>query len=409
MNHTNKVYLFRCAIVLFFVCFAMDINALVSLKADRIDKYLSDNVRNGVSGSILVVQDNIDLINKGYGLADREEKLANSPSTVFDIGSLTKQFTAAAILKLAEQQKLRLTDSLDVYFKNISSDKKQITIHQLLTHTAGFQEYPGGDFDLVSKASYFETVFSSKLRFEPGSRYEYSNVGYSVLSAIIEQVTKTGYETFLSQEFFKTLNMTHTGYVLPDWNNVTLAHGYYEDFYDRGTSIERYRKNSVSPILVGNGGIQSTVSDLRKWVVALDEHRVLSEKSTQLLTKKHVETPTQVDAFQSSTFYGYGWKIGSSNYSDRVISHNGNNGVYRSSIIWRPEEGVFVIFLANTESKGILWLGYEIDKMLAEPDYLPKPIKLNPYRAIDEYVKKTKPVSGVTLLENFGVITESGV
>lgn len=111
--------------VLFFIFFAMDINALVSLKADRIDKYLSDNVRNGVSGSILVVQDNINLINKGYGLADREEKLANSPSTVFDIGSLTKQFTAVAILKLAEQQKLRLTDSLDVYFKNLSDDKKR--------------------------------------------------------------------------------------------------------------------------------------------------------------------------------------------------------------------------------------------------------------------------------------------
>jgi len=401
LSHVNKVYPFCYTLLLFFGSIAMQANASASVKADKIDKYLSQNIHRGVSASILVAQDNSILINKGYGLADREAKLANSPSTVFDIGSLTKQFTAAAILKLAEEDKLKLTDTLNTYFKELPNDKKQITIHQLLTHTAGFKEYPGRDFDLVSRDTYFQTVFSSELQFSPGERYEYSNVGYSILSAVIEQVAETDYETFLNQAFFKPLQMTSTGYLLPDWNTLNLAHGYYEDFYDRGTSIERYRKNGVSPILVGNGGLQSTVSDLHKWLVALNGYDILSEKSIRLLTSKHVETPAQVDAFQSSTFYGYGWKIGATSYSERVISHNGNNGTFRTSTVWRPNEGVFIILLSNTESKGTLWLAYEIDKMLAENDYLPEPVEPNPYRVIDEYIKKTKTVSSAHLLHHY--------
>ncbi|GAA4358653.1 serine hydrolase domain-containing protein [Kangiella marina] len=405
MSYANISYRFRCAVFLFFACCGLQIKASPSINAERIDKYLSENIHRGVSASILVTQGNTTLINKGYGLAEREAKVANSPLTVFDISSLTKQFTAAAILKLVEEEKLKLTDTLDAYFLKLPNDKKHITIHQLLTHTAGFKEYPGRDFDYVSRDSYFETVFSSELEFKPGERYKYSNVGYSILSAIIEQVAQTDYETFLNQVFFKPLEMKHTGYLLPDWNTLTLAHGYYEDFYDRGTSIERYKENGVSRILVGNGGLQSTLSDLHKWLVALDNFDILSEKSVRLLTARHVETPAQVDAFQSSTYYGYGWKVGTSTYSDRVIAHNGNNGTFRSSIIWRPEEEIFIVFLSNTESKGTLWLAYEIDKMLAEDGYKPKPVELNPYRVIDEYVTKTKTVSGVQLLNHYQLTT----
>lgn len=382
-------------------CLSLKINAAVLPTADKIDKYLVENTHRGVSGSILVAQGNTILINKGYGLADRDARVVNSPKTVFDIGSLTKQFTAAAILKLTEKGELKLTDSLEVYFNNLPNDKKKITLHQLLTHTAGFREYPGRDFDTVTKEAYFQTVFSSDLVFKPGARYQYSNVGYSILSAVIERVSKVDYETFLIQMFFKPLKMSSTGYIPTDLNNLFFAHGYYEDFYDRGTSVERYNKSGVSPILTGNGGLHSTTSDLYKWLLALKKHEILNEKSIRLLTMQHIETPVQVDAFQSSTYYGYGWKVGTNLYSGKIVSHNGNNGMFRSSIIWRPDNDTFVIYLTNSESKGTLWLAYEIDKMLSLPNYLPKPVMPNSYRVIDEYVKKTTVVSDVQLLKYY--------
>lgn len=401
MHPVNNNFLIRFTMLLLSSCLSLQINATALPIADKIDKYLVDNTHRGVSSSIIVAQGNTILINKGYGLADRDAKVVNSPATVFDIGSLTKQFTAAAILKLAEEGELKLTDSLEVYFNNLPNDKKQVTLHQLLTHSAGFQEYPGRDFDPVSKETYFNTVFSSDLEFKPGARYKYSNVGYSILSAVIERASKIDYETFLSQTFFKPLKMRYTGYIPSDLNNLDFAHGYYEDFYDRGTSVERYNKSGVSPILIGNGGLHSTTGDLYKWLLALKNHDILNKKSIRLLTMQHIETPVQVHAFQSTTYYGYGWKVGSSTYAGKVISHNGNNGMFRSSMIWRPKNDTFIIYLANTESKGTLWLAYEIDKMLSLPNYLPSPVTPNPYRVIDEYVKKTTLVSDIQLLKYY--------
>ena len=401
MNQVNNTFLIRFTMLILSSCFSLKINATVPPIADKIDKYLVENTDRGVSGSILVAQGNTILIHKGYGLADRDARVVNSPITVFDIGSLTKQFTAAALLKLTEKGDLKLTDSLELYFNKLPNDKKKITLHQLLTHTAGFREYPGRDFDPVTKESYFNTVFSSDLEFQPGARYQYSNVGYSILSAVIERVSKLDYETFLKQKFFKPLKMRYTGYIPSDLNNLVFAHGYYEDFYDRGTSVERYNKSGVSPILIGNGGLHSTIGDLYKWLLALKNHEILNEKSIRLLTMQHIETPVQVNAFQSSTYYGYGWKVGTSLYSGKVVSHNGNNGMFRSSMIWRPDNDTFVIYLANSESKGTLWLAYEIDKMLSLPNYLPNPVTPNSYRVIDEYVKKTTVVSDVQLLKYY--------
>jgi len=399
MNQRNKTFLYTLLFI--FNCLSLKINAAVFPIADKIDQYLVDNTHRGVSGAILVAQGNTILINKGYGLANRDAGIVNSSETVFDIGSLTKQFTAAAILKLAEKGDLKLTDNLEVYFDKLSNDKKMITLHQLLTHTAGFREYPGRDHDQVSKEAYFKTVFSSDLEFQPGTRYKYSNVGYSILSAVIERVAKTDYESFLKQAFFNPLKMSSTAYIPSDLKNLVLAHGYYEDFYDRGTSVEIYKKSGVSPILTGNGGIHSTTGDLYKWLLALQNHEILNEKSIQLLTKQHVETPVQVDAFQSSTYYGYGWKVGTSLYSGQIVSHNGNNGMFRSSMIWRTNDDALVIYLTNSESKGTLWLAYEIDKMLSLPGYLPEPVTQNSYRVIDEYVKKTAVVSYIKLLEHY--------
>ena len=112
----------------------------------RIDNYLNAGSKNGFSGAIAVIKNGNIIINKGYGEANRNAKTHNNPNTIFDIGSNTKQFTATAILKLAELGKLKLTDSLSIFFKSIPEDKQSITIHQLLSHTAGFVDAIGKDF-----------------------------------------------------------------------------------------------------------------------------------------------------------------------------------------------------------------------------------------------------------------------
>jgi CubicO group peptidase (beta-lactamase class C family) len=131
----------------------------------KIDNYLINGVTNGFSGAILVSEEGELLINKGYGLSNKDINTINNPNTIFDIGSNTKQFTSAAILRLNEQNKLHTTDSISKYFSELPVDKQFITIHQLLTHSAGFSESLGRDFTEISQKDFFEKLFASKLIF----------------------------------------------------------------------------------------------------------------------------------------------------------------------------------------------------------------------------------------------------
>lgn len=150
--------------------------ALYKIKK-ALDTYFSKNIKNGFAGSVLVSKEGRIILSKGYGFSDIEKKIPNTSNTIFDIGSNTKQFTATAILKLVELKKLKLSDSLHIYFKNIPNDKKDITIHQLLTHSSGLPPYSGNDFDIISKKDFLQSVFRLELVSTPGPEYNYSNVG----------------------------------------------------------------------------------------------------------------------------------------------------------------------------------------------------------------------------------------
>ncbi len=128
----------------------------------KIDTYLTAGSKNGFSGAISVVKDGEIIINKGYGIANKDTQILNNPNTIFDIGSNAKQFTATAILKLAELGKLNLTDSLSKFFINLPKEKQNITIHQLLSHSAGFIDAIGNDFDKISQKQFVEKLFASK-------------------------------------------------------------------------------------------------------------------------------------------------------------------------------------------------------------------------------------------------------
>lgn len=339
---------------------------------ERIDSYLSKGERNGFSGAVLIAQKGTIILNKGYGLASREKSIANTPNTVFSTGSVTKQFTATAILKLVELDKLKLTDSLELFFDHLPEDKKHITIHELLTHSAGFIDVIGnGDFHHIPTKEFFKTLFHTKLRYSPGTKYKYSNAGYSILARIIELVSKQSYESFLSTYLFTPAGMLQTGYLLPKWKENTLANGYYKGIKNLGTMVARFQRDQgVSWVLKGNGGIQSTQEDMYKWYLALKLNIILSKKSMNLLTKPYISEREG----SNKSFYAYGWAIFNSDRNTKIITHNGSNGIFFHEFMWLPKEDTVIIFSTNAYAKEVevLW---KLEKMIFDQNYTPKPIQ----------------------------------
>lgn len=350
---------------------------------NNINNYLESGTEQGFSGAITVVQNGKILINKGYGLANKNTQSYNSPSTVFDIGSNTKQFTATAILKLVEMGKLKLEDSINIYFKDVPEDKQGITIHQLLSNTSGLEDSIGRDFNEITEDEFFKQLFSSKLLSEPGSKYSYSNIGYSMLGRIIEIVSKEKYEVFLSKHLFAPAGMHETGYLLPKWDPSTLSRSYNRGILDGESPVLKYQRNGeISWHLKANGGINSTQNDMILWYRAMKSNRILSKESFKILTTAYAEYPG------GKLSYGYGWTVKQYNKDLKRIAHNGSNGAYAHSLILFLEKDIYISYATNANSEKVEYIAYEIAKMLLDEAYIPKPIKNNVYGFAIDFIRK---------------------
>ncbi len=346
-------------------------NANATSKANASEQ-LTDNIaslsqdfgKKGYSGSLLLAHEGKVLLVDEFGSLAPGNSTQIGTDTVLDTGSLTKQFTGAAILKLVENQQLALDDRLQTYFPQIPADKADISIHQLLTHSSGLQRYPRkGDFDLIETQAYFDKIFSQPLHFTPGSKHRYSNVGYSVLSRIIELVTGQDYETYMQQTLFKPLAMFNTGYLLPNWHKglVAQTHNNKGKF---GSSIKRYLDmGEISWVLKGNGGIHSTLTDMHIWMKALRSGEILSPASVELLTSRHM-----AEDESGESYYGYGWAVFESKRETKLVAHNGSNGRFFADVIWLQDEDAWVIFMGNTFSEQLMAIAWRAERHLA--DYL---------------------------------------
>ncbi|MDX1939484.1 MAG: serine hydrolase domain-containing protein [Saprospiraceae bacterium] len=312
----------------------------------KIDNYLQKAINNGWTGSVLVAQKGDIIIAKGYGFADKESKRLQTSETVFSIGSITKQFTGAAILKLETQGKLSTNDLITKYFKDVPDDKKNITLHQLLTHSAGFRGAMGGDYDTIRAEDFIKLAMNAPLLFKPGERYEYSNVGYSLLGIIIEQVSGKNYETYLYDNIFKPAGMEKTGYLRPKFNKEQLAVGYRQG--NRwGTALDRpWREDGPGWHLRANGGILSTVDDMHKWALALKNNTVLSAAAKEKYFTPHIK-----EYEDGNSYYGYGWVNQKSPYNTTQIWHNGGNGVYNAFMGMDLDEDITIIISSNIAGK----------------------------------------------------------
>lgn len=349
----------------------------------RIDRYLTNGATNGFSGAIAVMKNDTIIINKGYGEANKKRKTLNNPTTIFDIGSNTKQFTATAILKLVELDKLSLTDSLSHFFKNLPTEKQGITIHQLLTHTAGFPETIGRDFDSISQEQFFSTLFSHPLIVQPNQKYSYSNVGYSILGRIIELASGQTYEAFLNKYLFLPAGMKQTGYLVPQWDTLQISHSYNRGILEDESPIYKYQKTGdINWHLKANGGINSTQNDMLLWYKALKSTKIISKESFEKLTTPYADYPG------GTLHYAYGWTEKTLKNKVKRIAHNGSNGAYSHSLICFPNEDIFIVYATNANSSEVEYIAYEVAKIVLDNKYVPKPIKNNVYAYTINYVQQ---------------------
>ena len=364
-NNMNKMK-YTLLTLVFSICMGTAMLSQGSLQ-DRIENYMMLWEDQGFSGSVLVAYQGEIILEEGYGFADRSANIKNTAETVFDIGSITKQFTATGILKLAMYDKLKVQDKLSKYFKDVPKDKEAITLHHLLSHSAGFPGGIGNDYTAISEEDFIQKALASSLKFEPGTDYNYSNVGYSLLALIIEKVSGLTYEQYLKKNLFEPSGMDQTGYVMPDWDSDKIATGYRNNKEWGKPNEKKWDKDGPYLHLKGNGGILSTVGDMYKWHQALLDDKILDTKSKEMMYTKHVQ-----EGEGAQSYYGYGWAIFPTSRNTELIAHNGGNGVFFADF-WRYlDEETIIITMSNQANRSTEVIPSHIAKMTREKDFVPE-------------------------------------
>jgi CubicO group peptidase (beta-lactamase class C family) len=313
---------------------------------------LIDNYREfgQFNGTALVAEDGEVILSKGYGLANMEWEIPNTPDTKFRIGSITKQFTAMLILQLVEEGALDLTATIRTYlpdYPTVHGD--DVTIHHLLTHTSGIPSYtsfPGffqnDSRDPAEPKEFIKLFADSSLDFEPGSNWSYNNSAYFLLGVLIEEVSGESYETNLKKRILGPLGMHDTGYDLSKPLIRKRAAGYEKE---KGEYVNASYLDMTLPYAAGS--MYSTVTDLYTWDQALYAGRLLSEGSMELFFREHVRVP------RSNEYYAYGWgvgyqRVGESEDSVYTIRHGGGINGFNTLIVRVPSDRSLIVLFNNT-------------------------------------------------------------
>ena len=321
---------------------------------------------SGASGVIAVSIRGEEAPVQVFGLADREEGDRVEAGTLFDIGSITKQFTAAAILRLEVEGRLRTTDRLSEHLGVVPVDKEEITLHHLLTHSSGLPPAVGGDYEPLDRQAFLDRALAARLVFEPGAGYEYSNVGYSLLAAIVELKTGGPFEEYVQSALLRPAGLTSTGYGVPVTQPRGIAVGYAGDNRWGRPSEKAWGEDGPYWNLRGNGGMLSTGPDMLQWHRALLDDRVLPEEARAKLYVPYVE-----EGEGAGTHYGYGWALFPTSRGTTLVTHNGGNGVFFADFLRFLEEDVVVFFATNAAASTPEALGFEVARMVFDEGYTP--------------------------------------
>lgn len=347
-----------CALVMFFLLLSSTVSAQ---KTDsRFDEYMNRAVKLGrFNGYVLVARDGKTIFGKGYGMANFEEDVPNTAQTKFRLASITKGFTALAVMILREKGKLNLQDSVCKYLSDCPDVWKPVTVRHLLNHTSGIPDYAvAPDFmrTISLRLTTDELIANFKnkpLQFAPGENFAYSNSNYILLGRIIEKVSGQPFAAFIQENIFAPLNMKNSGYD----DNIALLKHRANGYINQSEGIINARYMDMSNAYAA-GGLYSTAEDLLLWNQALDAGKLVSKKSLE-----EIFTPGKGGV-------GYGWFINRD--SNRLaIFQGGLNSGFAASIFRYPEARACVILLNNFENAAphLPRIGHDLTAILFNEKY----------------------------------------
>jgi D-alanyl-D-alanine carboxypeptidase len=296
--------------------------------------------------SVIVTRVDEILLSRGYGLADAEHSVPNRSNTIFKIGSITKQFTATAILILENEGRLSLSDDIRAYLPDYPTHGKEITLEQLLSHTSGIPDYvslPGFFQNYVRKTMSVEAMTDQfkdeDLQFDPGTAWSYSGSGYHLLGAVIEKVSGMGYAEFVDVQIFQPLGMTSSYYDNHEMVIPNRAHGYVG-------GVGAYKNSPFLDMSIpfAGGALISSVEDLHRWNDAMLNGDLLGPEQTERAwTSGHLSNGEETE-------YGLGWGLAELK-GRRFIYHPGTMLGFEGLTATIPEERIFIAILSNNPSK----------------------------------------------------------
>lgn len=344
-------------------CFALFVLFGCSKESDTriqtLDQFLQSQAQfNKFNGNVLVAEKGKVILQKSFGFANFDTKESLNDTSVFELASVSKQFTAMGILMLKKQGKLSVDDSLRKFFPELPYHK--ITVHQMLAHTSGLPDYmevmdPKWDHKKIAFNNDMIAFLAKEkpaLLFKPGTRWEYSNTAYAILASIIEKVSGQSYKDFLAKNIFEPLKMTHTRVYNTRRSGEKLSN--YAYGYVWSDSLSRFvLPDSVKNIdvvyyldgIVGDGTVNSTTGDLLKWENSLQAETLLDNTDIQ---NEMLHEQSLMDTV-AKAYYGYGVMLAKNDFG-RVIQHSGGWPGYHTMLTNYPETDKTIIVLSNNES-----------------------------------------------------------
>lgn len=326
-----------------FVLFAF---VIVSCKPEltfeqKVDEIFSEFTPQTPGASVLIMQNNKVLLEKGFGLANVEQKIINEPKTNFRLASITKQFTAFSIMLLENEGKLSFDDKLEKFFPSFPDYGKNITVRQILQHTSGLVDYENCINDSVTVQLKDQDVLDILMKqdstyFQPGTKHLYSNSGYAVLALIVEKLSGKSFAEFLNERIFSPLKMNDSvGFEKGISQVENRAFGYA----NINSKFENTDQSLTSAVL-GDGGIYSSVLDMAKWSLEIDKPTLLSKEKLNVAFTKLVLPNGEV------VNYGFGWRLDPYKNYERPY-HTGSTSGFSNMFMKIPELNLTIIVLMN--------------------------------------------------------------
>lgn len=336
-----------------------------ALIASQVDKLLTNKaLQQQFSGSVLIAQNGQILLSKGYSMANWDKKISNTPQTRFYLGSVTKEFTAMAILILQERGKLNVHDPLCKYINDCPPPWQPLTIHELLTHTSGIPQLDDSSLSDASPQAWINSYNNVPLSFTPGSQYSYCSVCFQILGYVIQQASGEPYSAFILQAIIDPLQMKNTAFDSQHYYSLTGHATGYATWQVPATQLG-WDLDPQWSFLFGSGLMYSTVGDLYLWDQALYSNILVSQQ-----TLKEAFTPYDATSEFAGSGYGYGWFIGKSPVpGHRLIWHDGRIDGFRTYIGRYTDDHTTIIFLSNLASLDELALANQIQQIVFANDH----------------------------------------